>query len=121
MRGYYPRGSQVRYTFLHYLQVHLPVSLTVSGIPPLYSCSCHNVELILMVSIESLALKISRFPRDVFENSPLICLCFRLRYLWCILPLGCLATLHHRSVLLLLKGAEARSLSKFKQRELPLN
>lgn len=31
--------------------VHLPVSLTVSGIPPLYSCSCHNVELILMAEV----------------------------------------------------------------------
>ena len=60
-----------------------------------------------MVSIESLALKILRFLRDVYENLPLICLCFRLRYLWCILPLGCPVTLHHRSVLLLLKGAEA--------------
>ena len=32
-------------------QVHLPVSLTVSGIPPLYSCTCHNVEMILKVCI----------------------------------------------------------------------
>lgn len=31
--------------------VHLPVSLTVSGIPPLYSCTCHNVELILMAEV----------------------------------------------------------------------
>ncbi|XP_074617585.1 protein broad-minded-like isoform X1 [Acropora palmata] len=31
--------------------VHLPVSLTVSGIPPLYSCSCHNVELVLEAEV----------------------------------------------------------------------
>lgn len=31
--------------------VHLPVSLTVSGIPPVYSCTCHNVELILMAEV----------------------------------------------------------------------
>lgn len=31
--------------------VHLPMSLTVSGIPPLYSCTCHNVELILMAEV----------------------------------------------------------------------
>ena len=46
--------AQVKYSKYHFvvlLQVHLPVSLTVSGIPPLYSCTCHNVELILMVSI----------------------------------------------------------------------
>ncbi|XP_032231203.2 protein broad-minded isoform X2 [Nematostella vectensis] len=31
--------------------IHLPPSLTVSGIPPLYSSTCHNIELILQAEL----------------------------------------------------------------------